>query len=156
MQWIYEILQNTIQLPLYADLKRICETEGAKRKVDMKKQPLIFTNTNLLTIVRTEVSCFTCSEEHQATNYPFVIIASNKGWSKRKKGMQGMLQHERRAAFHFSAKPFSQKRYWWISKKNYRHHRPWYKVCQHDWRLKKQRTLMVFMNGKTAIIVKKR
>ena len=55
------------------------QTEGAKRKVDIKKRLLIFTNTNLLTNIRTEVSCFGCAEAHQATNYAFVIITSNKG-----------------------------------------------------------------------------
>ena len=60
------MLQNTIQLPLYADLKRICETEGAKRKVDMKKQFLVFTNANLLTNIRTELSCCSCTDTQSA------------------------------------------------------------------------------------------
>ena len=74
-----EILQNTIQLPLYADLKRIWETEGAKRIVDMKKRLLIFTDTNLLTNIRTELTCCSSAETYQPKNYSFVIITSNRG-----------------------------------------------------------------------------
>ena len=107
-QWIYEILQNTIQLPLYADLKRICETEGAKRIVDMKKQLLIFTNTNLLTNIWTELSCCSSTDTHQPKNYSFVIITSNRGRSRCKKSVQGTNVNKRWAAFPFSAqKPYS-------------------------------------------------
>ena len=63
------------------------KNEGVKRKVDIKKRLLIFTNTDLLTNITTEVSCCSFAEAHQATNYSFVIITSNKGCSRRKKDM---------------------------------------------------------------------
>ena len=66
------------------------------KKVDMKKRLLIFTNTNLLTNIRIELTRCSCTENHQPKSYSFVIITSNWGW-------QMTEVNEWWTAIHFSA-----------------------------------------------------